>query len=356
MSNTILVPLDGSTLAEQSLPCAQALARAGGSRLVLLSAIAPTETWLEAAGVYTPDRHLQEEADAAKRYLDSVSARLPSDLVAVAEVAWGKAAEVISEAAEKHDSPLIVMTSHGRSGIPRMVMGSVANEVLRTATQPVLVVRASEEARQDCPLSPIVVALDGSSFSEQALPYAEDLAARLDAEIVLVRAVEPPAAIYAAEAIPSAAPYLAEVEEEAKRYVRKHAYALAEKGLRTRFASHTGYPADAIVDVSKDVGAGLLVLTTHARAGIARWMLGSTTDAVLRNAPCPCLVIRAGQVEAPAQTQYETTVPQIEIVEGVSVAPLVIPQADIQERELPGRPQDHAPPARTHRPERRILQ
>jgi nucleotide-binding universal stress UspA family protein len=138
---TILVPLDGSALAELALPRAIELARVSGATLLLLrAAMAHTVPGLDSAEAQI---RVVEEAEG---YLASTAARLRSAGVATVETAtwYGAAAFAIVEAARLRKVDMIVMTTHGRSGLPRLVFGSVAESVLRSTATPLLLVRPPE--------------------------------------------------------------------------------------------------------------------------------------------------------------------------------------------------------------------
>ena len=154
MYDRILVALDGSALAEQILPHAEALGRALGSTLILLRATTPLDrvvaelnagVMLPAAGIVDPEPIIEAEREEVDEYLESIAERLRRDGLNVqAERQDGPAADAILRVADDQDVNLIAMTSHGRTGLGRLVFGSVAGEVLHRSSRPLLVVRVTK--------------------------------------------------------------------------------------------------------------------------------------------------------------------------------------------------------------------
>jgi nucleotide-binding universal stress UspA family protein len=143
LAQSILVPLDGSPLAELALPEALALAKLPESRVILLHVIPPIEEVISDGEVITVDQQWENRRMGALRYLKSVCARGEwKNVKAQVEVEMGNPAEVILEFARKHKIDRIVMTTHGRTGIKRWVYGSVADKILRAADRTVVLVRA----------------------------------------------------------------------------------------------------------------------------------------------------------------------------------------------------------------------
>ena len=162
MYGKILVPLDGSKLAEVVLPYVQELARRFDSEVTLIQVIAPlsklvAETMpaaLEptgagaAVGLEAASEALKAEREDARTYLEGVVGRLKAEKIKVqAEIVEGTAGDTIVEYAHGHAMDLIAMSTHGRSGLRRLVFGSVADQVLRRAGTPVLLIRSREAAR-----------------------------------------------------------------------------------------------------------------------------------------------------------------------------------------------------------------
>src|SRR5262245_31002742 len=197
--NTILVPLDGSTLAERVLPHVRALASMLGARVCLLEVVGAgdydndlTETLIGAYGIVESLEALQErkrdEWEVMRKHAEGYFATQAvylreAGLVVETEVNAGSPARIIVEVAREQHATLIAMATHGYGGIKRWTLGSVTDQVVHTATTPVFVVQGAEPERQAAPaIKPILVPLDGSAFARQALPLAAELAASTNAD------------------------------------------------------------------------------------------------------------------------------------------------------------------------------
>jgi nucleotide-binding universal stress UspA family protein len=207
-------------------------------------------------------------------------------------VDWGRPHIVIGSAADREDADLIVMTTHGRSGISRWTLGSAADKVLRTLSTPLILIHPTTGAPLPGSVERIVVPLDGSALAEAALPEAERLARTMDGSLLLVRAVVPAALVYGGEGLPGALPALEDMEAEAKHYLERVAERIRERGVEVGVAVAVGVPAEVILDLA-DNGANLVVMTTHGRSGLDRAVFGSVADAVVRRGELPVMVIRS---------------------------------------------------------------
>jgi nucleotide-binding universal stress UspA family protein len=331
MQRHILVPLDGSELAETVLPHAIALARATGSMLtvVLVVAARPAEPLIwpgNSSGAHgTP---YGEEAVTTHAYLEQVAARLQAAGVAVrTEVLEGDpATRILARAGWYPSTELIAMATHGRSGLDRWIVGSVAEKVLHAAPIPLLLVRGAMPNEVHAPVTyrTILVALDGSRFAEQALDEAKRIAAATGAAIVLMSAIEaPPPELMdlsdtgCAEAgiIPiwTLADRQAEVER-ITRYLAEMDVRLRSDGLQVRRELAYGKPADAILTVAHEQQADLLVLATHGRTGMERLWLGSVALTVVHRVQRPVLLVRATE-RAQQRAKQETSIRMPEAVE-----------------------------------------
>jgi nucleotide-binding universal stress UspA family protein len=159
------------------------------------------------------------------------------------------------------------------------------------ASQKGLRPKATAEERPMC--ERVLIPLDGSELGEAILPFAEKIAGPLDAEIVLVRVVEPLSAVEAMAAPGVVTPDTFPLREmEAKRYLTDVEKRLTGKGLRVRARIQIGSPAEEILAAAATVGADLIAMTTHGRSGLTRILFGSVAEAVLRASPVPVLMIR----------------------------------------------------------------
>lgn len=139
----------------------------------------------------------------------------------------------------------------------------------------------------------ILCTLDGSELAEQALPHALAMAKAFDAELTLLRVVEPPPLPLLPEFATAEVDLLPRLEEEAKAYIAQKVEELKQAGYKVTGVIEEGRAADAIADFSKEHGMNLIVMATHGRSGLSRWAFGSVADRVLRLSCCPVLLIRA---------------------------------------------------------------
>ncbi len=296
----LLVPLDGSELAEAALPYAETIARALSASLHLLAVVE-----LEPGGPFAlapeiRDQLVQSQRQGMTEYLATVAQRLRdrgvvADTETVETIA-GHADEEILAAADRIPASMVVMATHGRGGLQRLFLGSVADKVMRTAHQPTLLIspREGAPARQAIQLRRIAVPLDGSPLAETALAPAARLAAASGARLMLIRAQSMPVMT------PIAYPYVpdfgaieAELELQAQQFlegVQRHLPA----GLTTDVAVLRGAPAVTLADYLQENAVDLVVMTTHGRGGVRRLAMGSTADRLVRLG-LPVLLIRAAE-------------------------------------------------------------
>jgi nucleotide-binding universal stress UspA family protein len=301
MYRTILVPLDGSPLAECAVPYAETVARANGAQIILLrAAVAHT---LLGTGPGDEVAAVQE----AEAYLADVTTRLFDRSGVWTATFYGEPAEAIIEEIRLREADLVVMATHGRSGLGRLMYGSVTEAVLGRSPVPVLLVRAWQE---ELPMALIaehprlLVPLDGSAFAEEALPVAQELADALGGELLLMRAGVPLEHARPTESGGIVAPdqQLAALEAEARGYLRGVSDRLEKRQATTQpqIDARVGTPAEAIAEASREHAVALIVMATHGRTGLARLLLGSVADDVLRHGSVPLLLVRPAAVHQAA--------------------------------------------------------
>ena len=298
MFTKILIPLDGSKTAETVLPYAHFLAASLKTPVELLSVVDVAEI----ASHVPADRarHLDTLIDEGMRhseaYLKSVAATLAGVSVSCT-VENGRAEDVIVERAAADKNTLITMATHGRSGLNRWLLGSIAEKVLRGAGNPLLLLRAREEERthDQARINSVAVPLDGSELAESVLPTVIDLARRLDLEIILFRAYNIPYYSYSgadAYAI-NLDELLAEAKQDVSEYLDKKATEIKKSGIeKVSYVVREGFTADEIISFAKTKPATLIAMCTHGRSGVKRWVLGSITETVVRHSDDPILVVR----------------------------------------------------------------
>ena len=297
----MLVPLDGSELAEVVFVYAKELAGRLGLEVILLHVCAPDEAGLLPMQQAYIDRSVEIIRRQAEELQEKTGNQLRSKTVEVrGEVATGYPAEEIIRYAEANDVDLILMATHGRSGIKRWTMGSVADKVLRASTVPVWLVRAelpSEIVYDQLPTRNILVLLDGSELAESVLPHVEAVAKQRGAglvEVVLLGVCEP---TLLPSYYPTAMPlnwddHVTRCKRSNEEYLAKVEKRLTDAGLKVTTEVPVGKPADAIVDYASKNPVNLIVMSTHGRSGLGRWVFGSVAERVLLGVTSPILLIR----------------------------------------------------------------
>jgi nucleotide-binding universal stress UspA family protein len=297
MITRILIPLDGSMMAEQVVPYARTFARGLKIPVELLAVVdaGALLTSVERARLF--DNLAEQESHKSKEYLERIAERFAGSRVK-RSVGQGIAAEAIIEKATADNSTLIAMTTHGRSGLNRWLLGSVAEKVLRATTNPLLLVRAVHEGKTEgeATLKSIVVPLDGSELAEHALPTVIEIAKKLRLEVFLFRAYSNPygsftggAGLYAA----NLDALMASVRDEARNYLEEKMAELGKQGVdEMSYLLQEGVAPDEIVSVGSHTPESLIVMCSHGRSGVKRWVLGSVTETVVRHSDSPVLVLR----------------------------------------------------------------
>jgi nucleotide-binding universal stress UspA family protein len=301
MKTQVLVPLDGSPLAEQALPCAMALGRGLPAGLVLFHAVSiPSDAReiLDNAG-RDADALIKHMEAKAKAYLDKVAGQLQDAGMSVQQVIrHGAAAEAIVDYAEQAGIQQIVMATHGYTGVSRWTHGSVAERVLQSASVPVLMVCALA-GEASARLEPvrcrrILVPLDGSTTAEQVLPPATSIAKALGAEMVLFRvSIVHVSGWYTGEWFEPLEGDLETANHYAKDYLNRVASDLVRQGIKVSTVVQMGTVAESIASYAETQQIDLIAMCTHGRTGLERWILGSVADRVLRVGHVPILLVRA---------------------------------------------------------------
>jgi nucleotide-binding universal stress UspA family protein len=287
MLKTILVPLDGSALSEKAVPFARGLARPAGAKILLMRAV-------QRARPDMPEASRVDEGaqDLAADELETVARFIREADIRADYFLWNaEAGQAITEAAREQGADLIVMSTHGRTGIGRALYGSTADFVLRNATVPILLVSPGARYSFATPYR-FVVALDGSPLAEEALTPAIALAEAVGGELILVRAVEPHS--YVATGLQREdAPERVESElDAARRYLDAKAEGSVPPGIAITGYAAIGQAGDVILEAGRINNVSAIVLATHGRSGLPRLVMGSIAEDLLRRTTIPLLIIR----------------------------------------------------------------
>lgn len=311
MYKKMLVPLDGSELAEVVFAYAKELAGRLSLDVTLLHVCSPTEQ--ELAPMHRS--YTEHMAGIVKLQVEAIQKKVGIQPGGKAvevrgELVVGYPAEEILSYADENDIDLILMSTHGRSGIRRWAMGSVADKVLRASKVPVWLVRAGipEEVVYDkWPSRTILVPLDGSELAESVLPHVEAVAKQRGAEIVdviLLRVCEPPiiSSDYPEAIMPLSweehvEQQMALCKRASEKYLARAEKQLKDAGLKVRSETLVGKPplgnpANEIIDYANRNPFNLIVMATHGRSGISRWAYGSVAARVLLGVSSPLFLVR----------------------------------------------------------------
>jgi nucleotide-binding universal stress UspA family protein len=310
MFTHLVVPLDGSHLAEAALPAAAYLAQKLGATVTLLHVIehaAPAEVHGEC--------HLTKPAEALA-YLDEVAHRaFPADVPVASHVHTSEITDVahsIVEHVAELKPDLIVMCTHGRGGLRDLLFGSIAQQVVALGTTPVLLIRPTP------PLSPpraggmvpfachrLLVPLDGTPAHEQGLPAAAELARACAAGLHLVVVVPTLETLSgnqkaAGRLLPLATTAILDlVQQDTEEYLRGHIAQLQAQGLSVTAEIRRGDPTAIIVDTARKAGTDLIVLGTHGKAGMDAFWAGSIAPKVSSHSRLPLLLVPVIESGAP---------------------------------------------------------
>jgi nucleotide-binding universal stress UspA family protein len=296
MFERILVPLDGSFRAEVILSQLDRILRRKDSKVILLRVVDPDVQALQSA----KSGYRRGEREEAEKYIEDLVQKYSGRGARVSgKVGSGRIAETILEVAQGERASMIAMTTHGRSGLPRWIMGSVAEKVVQASPVPVLLVRSfwsepggseRQATAEEMAIRKILVPVDGSATSEAAVGPTKEIAELFGAEVTVLHA-EFPLIVPGPEV--GSFPAMAPTPSEKDDVTANPADAFRKAGVKVSRVTELGDPAGVILDQSRALGADMIVMATHGRSGVSRWLLGSVADRVFRHAAVPTLIVPA---------------------------------------------------------------
>lgn len=297
----ILVPIDGSPFAERAIPVAASFARLLQARLHLVRVHVPLSAVPVPGDLAMPvydARWDQEARDAAQAYLDRLAetVRAESGCPVVPALTDGNVTEELIAYGEAHGCGLVVSASHSRTGLARILEGSVTDQLVRHGPAPVVVVHPTEERESFTPVHApqrFVVPLDGSRTAEQVLPLALTLAEAAGGELLLFGALTPSAVAAQGDREAGAPDGDGTPDLPLREYLASVASRLPARVRTEQRVATASEPAAAILDVADAWNADLVVMASHGRGGLRRAFLGSVADRVLQQAPVNVLVMRS---------------------------------------------------------------
>ncbi|NHN49192.1 universal stress protein [Halostella sp. JP-L12] len=294
MYDTILVPTDGSDHAVRAAGHGLSLARAFDATVHVVSAVDVQA----AAGPFdvggVGDDFVARLEAKAEETIDAVEAIADeSDDVRTA-VLRGTPSDAILEYADDHDAELIAMGTHGRSGLKRYIAGSVTERVVRLADVPVLTTRATERSRVGDGYEEILVPTDGSELAAAAIEHGIAIAQRFDARVHAVNIVD----VSGIAATPNYTPpieLIERYESEGEAATERIATVARDAGLDAVTEVREGFSAVDLLEYADENDIDLIAMGTAGRSGLDRFLLGSTTERVIRRADVPVVAVNPGE-------------------------------------------------------------
>ncbi|MFC7080660.1 universal stress protein [Halorussus caseinilyticus] len=300
MYDSILVPTDGSEHAERAAEHALSLARAFDSTVHFVNVVdVQTEGGLFSAGGV--DREFVGRLeDRGREKIATLEELAESGDDVRTAVVKGRPSEGILDYAEENDADLVLMGTHGRTGLNRYVTGSVAERVVRLSDAPVFTVRATERSVVGDGYDDVLIPTDGSDCADAAVAHGIAIAEQYDATVHAVNVMNV-RAMTSADEMPSQPTLLETFEERGEEATEAVAERAREAGLDAVTAVWKGTPAVGLLDYADDEDVDLIAMGTHGRRGLDRYFLGSTTAKVVRASEVPVLSVRSSEDDEDAE-------------------------------------------------------
>lgn len=303
---SVFVPLDGSPFAEQAIPFAVQIAQRSGALLELGLVHHPVPALATALEVPEIEAQLDTEARGREQtYISDMVERVrgTANVPVTGVLLDGTAAESLQAHIEDSGTDLVVLTTHGRGPVSRFWLGSVADQLMRRLHVPVLLVRPHGENAPQPSFGRILIALDGSDFSEQAIERATALGRPFGASFSLVCVVEPPTPVADPSGLmvlPATLEAEERLQQNATRYLGEVAERLRRDGFEvTTHVARGGTAAASILAEADRLQADIVALASHGAGGFERLVVGSVADKVIRGVTSrPVLVVRPPIPEA----------------------------------------------------------
>jgi nucleotide-binding universal stress UspA family protein len=296
MIKHILVPLDGSTLAEDAIPYAVEMVNVTHARVTLIHVIEknPPENIHGQA-------HLHTREDAA-RYLSEIADKYFAPLTAVAthvhEEPVDKVADSITNHIVEYNSDLLIMCSHGNGGVRDMLYGTIAQQIIANKKIPVLVIHPSEDKKPDAPkFKRLMVPVDGNPEHEQGFDYAVQFARDSGASLQLFLVVPTYQVLQGEQAalgtlLPISTAYmLDELESASETYLYNHIDRLCKMNVDTNAEVRRGDPVDEIVNYAGENTFDMVIIGTHGKSGARAFWAGSKASRILSRLKTPVLLV-----------------------------------------------------------------
>lgn len=283
----ILFPTDGSDCAEEARPHAFHLADHFDAALHVIEVEEREVELADVVGVTEADVLTDLHGSGWDASSALAESRVRERVVGYPSVAGG-----ILNYAVEHDSDLVVLGTHGHRGMRRLVLGSVAEEVVRKAPCPVVTVGRGAVGPEAMEGGTMLVPVDFSEHRSRVLAHAREIAPVYDMGVTLLHVVEvkrlPEAyGMYASQ------PDLGKLGTRAEMALNEEADSLRDAGIDVSVEVRGGHPVEEVLDVADELDAAFLTIATHGRTGMERMLMGSVAEKVIRRAPCPVCTIKS---------------------------------------------------------------
>ncbi|MDB9313186.1 universal stress protein [Spirulina sp. CS-785/01] len=310
MYHNILVPLDGSQRAESVIPYVENLARHEQAKVIFCQAIEPATRSAvvdldEEQVTFKPQKTTQ-----MKEYLQGWQEKFQAQgLTAEILLLRGVAVDAILEAAELVKADLVAMTSQGKTGLAKMLYGSVVSGVFNRLHRPFLMVRGGTKMTVT-PHQQILVPLDGFKQSEKIIPYAKEIAQRYNTKLLLARVVRTSHKattlvdvnqnFYEPKVSDTLFYKLSQHQEierlqKAKDYLLKWQNKLQQEDVKVEVDLMYGRPLDSLIRLANKKEVNMVAMTSHGQGGLERVFYGSLTTALMQHLSCPFLFVRSSE-------------------------------------------------------------
>jgi len=293
MIRRVLIPLDGSGLAKQVIPHLLRFITPDQTELLLMTALSSSShpQTEETADFAMPEAAVTKDHKIYKQLHDITQELNQIGFSVMERLLSGEPAESILRLAEETFVDLIAMSTHGRTGLRRALLGSVADEIVCNARPPVFLAPATITTQPDSAPRSILLPLDGTSLAEAAIPVAQQFAQNTGATLSLIHIIKPDHSGYGQQHDPASTREHSPTQQTTS-YLERIQLQLQLAGVPSHYQIASGDPAEAIIRAICTENSDLVVMSTHGRSGVERIIHGSVTSQIIGNTTCPLLLIR----------------------------------------------------------------
>jgi nucleotide-binding universal stress UspA family protein len=277
MFEKILVPLDTSPFAEEVLPTVIELARSFDSEIHLVN-ICEAHKGPD-AGVC--QSYLEDKVEQINKGLEGKTNKIKADMLT------GSPGQKILSLAKEEKAGLIVMSSHGLSGVTLWPLGSTVDKVLRQTRQPLLIIKVKqvqETASQGGVFRRILVPLDGSELGARVVPFIVGIASRFGSEVVLFHVIQTDKRLHSLgriDSVPIREEEMSSLRKQAEEYLKGESRKFEGSGAAVVSLVKAGNVAEEIIKYAAEINCHLIALSSHGHSGLESWIIGSVTNKIL---------------------------------------------------------------------------